>query len=219
MADGGLPADGPAQVGPVRLPAGRRITGQGRPVVWATDEPVPGAGLAWSALAGVHPQTHLVPILLSGLQGQPSRPWDDGEFLPPADITELDRMDAAGVLASGWADSMPGEEEQEDEDTQAWFAAALAPYGIRFPGLAPACSEQLDTARVRDTLAALEPARVGLVDAGRPADVLALIGWGGAVNRYQTPLPIAAVLRSWEARFAARLLEVGFADIPEVSHF
>ena len=84
MADGGLPADGPAQVGPVRLPAGRRITGQGRPVVWATDEPVPGAGLAWSALAGVHPQTGLVPILLSGLQGQPSRPWDDGEFLPPA---------------------------------------------------------------------------------------------------------------------------------------
>ena len=117
------------------------------------------------------------------------------------------------MLAAGWADSMPDEEEQEDEETQAYFAAALAPFTIRFPGLAPPRQERLSTARVRDALAALDPARVGLVAASRPADVLPLIGWGGAINRYDSPLPIAAVLRSWEARFGARLLEVGFAEI------
>lgn len=65
--------------------------------------------------------------------------------------------------------------------------------------------EQLDK-----MLGSLPAARIGLVPADRPADVLPLIGWQGAVNGFATPLPIAAVLRSWEDRFGARLLEVGF---------
>jgi hypothetical protein len=59
-------------------------------------------------------------------------------------------------------------------------------------------------------LGSLPAARIGLVPADRPADVLPLIGWKGAVNGFATPLPIAAVLRLWEDRFGARLLEVGF---------
>jgi hypothetical protein len=42
---------------------------------------------------------------------------------------------------------------------------------------------------------------------------LARIGWTGAANRYRTALPVAAVLRSWEDRFGAVLLQVGFAQI------
>ena len=56
------------------------------------------------------------------------------------------------------------------------------------------------------------PARIGLAVADRPADVLARIGWTGAVN-YPTALPIAAVLRSWEDRFGARLMQIGFDRI------
>jgi uncharacterized protein DUF4253 len=55
-------------------------------------------------------------------------------------------------------------------------------------------------------------ARIGLVPASRPADILQRLGWDGACN-HRTSLEIAAVLRSWEDRYGARLLEVGFADI------
>jgi uncharacterized protein DUF4253 len=58
----------------------------------------------------------------------------------------------------------------------------------------------------------LGPARVGLVPAGRPADAPPMLGWTG-VNHPATVLSIAAVLRSWEDRFGARLLRVGFAEI------
>lgn len=42
--------------------------------------------------------------------------------------------------------------------------------------------------------------------------VLPLIGWT-ASDQFADALPVAAVLRSWEDRFGARLLEVGFAEI------
>jgi hypothetical protein len=61
-------------------------------------------------------------------------------------------------------------------------------------------------------LAGLPAARIGLIPASRPADVLALTGFNGTVNRYGTPAEMTAVLRSWEDRFGAALLEVGFAS-------
>ncbi len=48
--------------------------------------------------------------------------------------------------------------------------------------------------------------------ASRPADVLALMGHD-TINQDSDPRPLAAVLRSWEDRFGATLLEVGFAHI------
>jgi hypothetical protein len=42
--------------------------------------------------------------------------------------------------------------------------------------------------------------------------VLPRLGWQGACNS-RTSVEIAAVLRSWEDRFGARLLEVGLDDI------
>jgi uncharacterized protein DUF4253 len=50
------------------------------------------------------------------------------------------------------------------------------------------------------------------VPASRPADVLAVIGLND-VNRNVDPALLAAVLRSWEDRFGAVLIEVGFAHI------
>jgi hypothetical protein len=54
--------------------------------------------------------------------------------------------------------------------------------------------------------------RIGLVPATRPADILPRIGWAGAANNRMAS-ELAVVLRSWEDRFGARLLEVGYADI------
>jgi Domain of unknown function (DUF4253) len=50
------------------------------------------------------------------------------------------------------------------------------------------------------------------VPAGRPADILPGIGWAGASNHCAAS-ELAVVLRAWEDRFGARLLEVGYADI------
>ena len=89
----------------------------------------------------------------------------------------------------------------------------LAPFGGRFPGLAPAVEEELDPELMRRAVMQYtRPARIGLVPAARPADILPRIGWAGACNNRTAP-ELAAVLRSWEDRFGARLLEVGFADI------
>jgi hypothetical protein len=56
--------------------------------------------------------------------------------------------------------------------------------------------------------------RIALVPAGRPADVLPVLGWcpgdwDGALN---IPIPVgfAAVLRSWEERFGARLFALSY---------
>jgi hypothetical protein len=43
--------------------------------------------------------------------------------------------------------------------------------------------------------------------------VLLAIGWGGLVNCGESMPELAAVLRSWEDRFGARLIDVGFADL------
>ena len=111
----------------------------GAPRLWATSKPVPGAGRVWQALADMHTDTGLVPILLAFLDPYRhcGRPWDNAEFGPQCDL------------------------------------AAVA----------------------------------------RPADVLALVGYNGTVNRYGTPELLSAVLRSWEDRFGAVLLEVGFNHI------
>jgi Domain of unknown function (DUF4253) len=55
-----------------------------------------------------------------------------------------------------------------------------------------------------------QPLRLGLVAARRPADVLAVVGWTGAMNYHATSAPLACVLRSWEDRFGARLVRLGF---------
>ena len=45
------------------------------------------------------------------------------------------------------------------------------------------------------------------------ADVLAVTGWAGLVNQGGSLVPLTAVLRSWEDRFGARLIDVGSADL------
>lgn len=214
----GLPEDGELRIGSITLPSGRRIRagyGSGEPVAWATSRPLLDAGKVWAALSDAHAETGLVPILLKGLDETTRRPWDEQEFEDPADTTQLEHMDAASVLREMWDGTAyeVGFEDADEEDEDEGVVAMRAPFSKRFPGLASAAAVPLTEDEVEAALGSLPAARIGLVPAGRPADVLPLLGWSGAGNYMENALPIAAVLRSWEERFSARLLEVGFAEI------
>ena len=212
MVTGSVPEDGELQLASIRLPAGRRVHAgwpTPAPVAWITIEAVPEPGRVWAALSAARPQTGLVPFLLGGLYGDPRRPWDTEEFEPPADPSELDEIDAAEVLAEMWDGWMPSDEEEEDEESGEELVEMRAPFGKQFPGLAPPENTPLTPERLEEVLDSLPAARIGLVPASRPADVLPLIGW--TPSDQSDALPIAAVVRSWEDRFGAKLLRVGFA--------
>ena len=224
----GLPGKGPARIGPVSLPLGRPIRGwhqNGHPVAWATAGPVSSSGQVWAALAEQHQQTGLVPILLDGLlgglphdglPGDALRPWDSGEFLPPDDPRAADGVDAGAFLGAEWRCWVPPGNEDDPE----WLED-LGPFTRGWPGLAPPEHASVTPAERRHALDVVLPqiraanrgsaeARIGLVAAARPADVLAVIGWDCLYSRGQSLLSLTAVLRSWEDRFGARLIDVGF---------
>jgi Domain of unknown function (DUF4253) len=209
MARGRLPGDGELRIGAVTLPAGRRVFARGRkePVAWMTSEPVLDVPRAWAMLSDAHEQTGLVPVLVVSGDAQEPRPWEAGELLAPPGTGGLDAVDAAAVLAGRW-DGRVGPEEEDS----AQAAADRAPFSRQFPGLAPRQDADLSVAERGTAIGSLQAAHLGLVPAARPADVLPLIGWLGT-DQFDDPVPIAAVLRSWEDRFGARLLEVGFAEI------
>jgi hypothetical protein len=189
---------------------GRQLrAGSGVPVAWITDWTFPGH--YWADLAEKYAKSGLQPFLLSGRNGGPGQPRDIGEMVSdPEDTAAIDRMDAAQELKVRWDGLAPGENEfAEDDELRAMFA----PFGARFPGLAPAVEEELDPELMRRALFQYtRDARIGLVPAARPADILPRIGWAGASN-HRTASELAVVLRSWEDRFSARLLEVGFEAI------
>ena len=54
---------------------------------------------------------------------------------------------------------------------------------------------------------------LGLVPAGRPADVPAAAGWFGMCNSWDDVVAMSAVLRSWEDRFGAVLVLMGRATL------
>jgi hypothetical protein len=147
-----------------------------------------------------------------GVRPDGLRPWDTGEKVSdPEDTTAIDRMDAAQVLEGWWRP--PGEDELADDPVVEDLLAMFAPFGTRFPGLAAAVEEELDSELMRRAVFQYtRDARIGLVPAARPADILPRLGWGVA-NQDITGSELAVVLRSWEDRFGARLLEVGLEDV------
>ena len=211
-----IPADGPVRLGSVQLPEGRQLsdcyTDPPLPLLWATKYPVPDAPRVWQVLTGMHHDTGLVPILLGFMGGwHDGRPWDEGELDARCDLAAVDQLDAASVLAQAWAGKAPAAEEYESEPE--FFADWFPPAGSEFPGLAPGQDQALSEAELDRALRWFGPARIGLVPAARPADVLALVGFNGTVNGYDTPELLSAVLRSWEDRFGAVLTEVGLDHI------
>jgi hypothetical protein len=205
-----IPPDGPVRIGDVQLPAGRQLEGfEPGPLLWATSVPVPDAPRTWLRLHEMHSETGLAPILLAFLDRGASegRPWDEHEFEVDGSVLDVDRLDPARVLADSWAASLDPEDDSPEQRSQ------FAPYTAHFPGLALGGGAELTAGELDRALGLLPAAaRIGLVPVGRPADVLVQIGFIGAANSYGDATPLSAVLRSWEDRFGATLIEVGFAE-------
>jgi hypothetical protein len=195
---------GPVVLGPGRPVAASELrAGEQAAVLWLTDDPVTDPAPLWWALAEQFETTGLWPLLLRCLEGESGRPWDVGEFDPAAE-TDVDALDPRQVLESGWHDGVVPIENP-------WLPGTgpIAPFGSTFPGLAPPGPE---TGALPVVLPAGGRARIGLVSCRRPADAVALIGWTGAVN-VRPATEVSAVLRSWEDRFGAVVVGLGFATM------
>jgi hypothetical protein len=83
-------------------------------------------------LSELHSQTGLIPIQLDGLGGDIRCPWDDGDFIEPADPHEADGLDAAVVLQFNWRAWVPHPRHDNPELMQ-----ERAPFTLEWPGLAP----------------------------------------------------------------------------------
>lgn len=204
---GALPGAGPFQLGSVHLGSGRPVAAQeprvaAPAVLWVTDESVPAPAFAWWQLVEQFPRTGLWPLVLNGLYDGSGRPWD-GEFEPSSEGA-VDAVDPHDVFADGWRGSLV-----PINNPWAPGTGPLAPFGPDFPGLAPGspATEALEFA-----LPPGADSRMGLVSCRRPADAIALIGWLGAINVRQ-PAEVSAVLRTWEDRFGAYLVGLGFATV------
>ncbi|GAB7185452.1 hypothetical protein ATKI12_5283 [Kitasatospora sp. Ki12] len=211
------------------LPPGRLITPAGgeaeggAPVLWLSDGPAP-AGL-WEELQREHPRSGLWPLLLTRRTGDPEfRPWATGE-LHPAQAAPPAGHDPSALLR-GWWDS-PAVARPEDPEEARERHQVLEPYGADWPGLAPtpqpaeadgpkageadvsqADGPEAAAAQVARWLLGHDPAlRIGLVRADSGAEALAVCGW--TAGGHHDPGELAAVLRDWERRFGARVVEVG----------
>ena len=173
-----LPEDGPAEIAGVSLPAGQRIYGWMEdgadieiPAAWVTSEPMADAGDAWLALSAAHAETGLVPVLLSRAGNMEGISGEAFMLCGVQDIALIDTKSPEGILAEGW--------DIGEGVLDSYLAETRAPFGLEFPGLAPAEDARLPDARLRAAVAAYQPAFLGLVAAGRPADVPAAAGWTG----------------------------------------
>ncbi len=183
----------------VPLPAGKHI----RPdldddepaVLWLSKTPPP-PGL-WEELRAAHPTSGLWPLLLTPLDGDAARPWVEGELVP-GEMSDPADHDPADLLSSWWTSYAAGNGD--------------------WPGLAPAGADLAGADATADReaaalLASRRPWRLGLVAAGRGADALTVAGWDGPANHTGDTAHISAVLRSWEDRFGARVVGLGFDQL------
>lgn len=169
------------------LPPGRIVTaeeGRGAPAAWISTELLAEDQLTQlvRSLAAAFPRTGLWPLQALGLDnGNLDRPWGNGEMDGP----EGEIPDALDVLT-----------RKHSENPTVPAVTALAPAAAG-PDLQP---DQLD----------VEAGGLLLVPVARPADVAAALGWWGGTNYCMSGADFSAVLRSWEDRFGAILVSIGF---------
>jgi hypothetical protein len=174
--------------------------------LWVSHEPLAEPACYPAAVARFE-RTELWPVLIPSDQRFAARgeDWidDRGRLAPVAG--KIDVFDPADVLSRWWESSCCG------------AADCLRPFGTDFPGLArrstrgaDALAEAGNTGSVR---AARKPHRLGMVQTERPADIPALLGWTGMIKSTDQVAALSAVLRSWEDRFGATLIVLGFDEL------
>lgn len=131
---------------------------------------------------------------------------DDRPFLDPAQH-KIDSTDPAATLSTWWPEPCCD-------------GSCIEPFDADFPGLARRSTARKDPIASAGNLGWIRSAsghyRLGLVRARRAADLPAELGWSGMLNSTQDVAAISAVLRSWEDRFGARLVTLGF-DVLELA--
>ena len=185
-----LPADGPATVAGIGLPTGRVVSNAGVRLAWISDAAVPDSGAVWRRLDDAAASSGLIPILIGPDDRSDATPGEDWTTtgLVAGDPTALDHLSAVDVLT---------------------VSGALHFHPARpFRGLAAAEFVPGDSAATDRLVAALPDARIALVDSPRGADALSSLGWNGN-SSYDSTEAVAVVVRSWEDRFGARVVEVG----------
>lgn len=184
---GRLPEADTSDLMGIALPPGRIVTaeeGSGVPVAWISSEMLPADQLTdlVRLLAAVFPRTGLWPLRALGLDGgNLDRPWSSGE------------MDGPDGAIPGVLDVLTLE---HSENPTVPAVTGLAPESPG-PDLRP---DQLD----------VEAGGLLLVPVARPADVPAALGWWGGTNYSMSGADLSAALRSWEDRFGAILVSIGF---------
>jgi hypothetical protein len=215
---------------PAGLPQGRLVIpdpeyAEGEPitepVLWVCDDPVADAGPLWARLLTVHPESGLWPLLLMGRPVTPrraysfperarweaGRPWHSAE-LAPVPTERIDEADADQVLAEWWNTEFGAEKWL----TRAWNVGRIQPFRS-WPGIAPssapghdpdqhAASVVTTPGRIRDLTMYEGDPYAGLARAQDGAAAIASCGW---ISRAGGTADTAAVVRSWQVRFGARL--------------
>ncbi|WP_203983357.1 DUF4253 domain-containing protein [Sphaerisporangium rufum] len=169
-----------------------------RPAFWLSEAPASGA--LWSRLRAEHPRSGLWPVLLE----ESVQPWSAGQVAPEA-AAEIDNYHVGAFMAEVWADWIDRAAEEQ--------VTMLDPFGGYCPGPADPAPLRGDPDEVADWYAGTLAAQgmpVGLAAVDRGADALAVMGWQGALHHNEWNVPLSAVVRSWEDRFGARLVCMGF---------
>lgn len=158
-------------------------------VAWLIDKPKDGKAL-WTRLVSEFPTTGLWPVVADGLYGDINRPWRDGELSGPS----AEIVDAEAVLLNNLADMA----DDEASDHEPW-RNEMGPMSTATREAGPI-----------DLPVPFEVDALLLVPVTRPADVPAQLGWLGPINYDLRGCDVSAVLRSWEDRFGAVLVALGF---------
>ncbi|MEU9251334.1 DUF4253 domain-containing protein [Streptomyces sp. NPDC048270] len=210
----GLPPGTVVTTRPDRRPL--RRTRPGKPLLWVSDRPVDAGATASYRDRPDLAAAGLQAVLLQERRGLEE--WWRTRGLRPERMSDPDGHHAEPVLRAFWNAVIPDPEEEGEDGEE-----LIAPFGRDWPGLAQPPSPAPDG---RDPEAAaraltdeligtgfLAAPRLALVPAGRGADVPAAMGWCGPANHEQDTALVSAVLRSWEDRFGARVIALGFDEL------
>ncbi|MEU7605071.1 DUF4253 domain-containing protein [Streptomyces sp. NPDC040724] len=194
---------------------GRRRWGKpAEPLLWVSGESV-GVGALAAHRGPALAAAGLQAVLFQGRRGL-ERWWEDREFVPDR-MSDPDDHHVEPVLREFWSRVVPDPEEGEEGEE------IIAPFGRGWPGLAESGDAgesgpdpEAAACELADELIGsgfLPSPRLALVPAGRGADVPTALGWGGPTNHENDTALISTVLRSWEDRFGARLVALGFDEL------
>lgn len=136
------------------------------------------------------------PVWISERALQMLEPPDD----PHAVLAQVAGRDAAGFLDERWPSDCPQ-------------CGCRDSFGT-FTGLAPGMEIYEDPLAVAATSEiAARRSHLALVPSARPADAVTVLGWRGTCNRHDDVVGLSAVLRSWEERYGAVLVEIDFMTL------